>query len=211
MGGASDLAAAHVLAWAKQSHAWSVLHNATFRMRIRYRLWGSRTTRFPLACPRLKSLMEMEIDNERAVWCIVATFKPAPTDGTRTATFEPGTKLYCFPPNVSGAYESIRVIGRERRGGKLGSALVAAHDLVDWRGEAVRNREVIREISPPWDASEVSRGVAKGVSAWKSGGEWPAAEIREWNRANAQTQVGPDTLLGRVRGMISKALGRTDR
>jgi hypothetical protein len=155
--------------------------------------------------------MEMEIDNDRAVWCIVATFLPEANDGKGSAAFEPGTKVYCFPPNVSGAYESVKVIGAERRGGKLSSSHVAARDLASWSAEPVRNREVIRQISPPWDASSVSRGVAKGVAAWKSGGAWPAAEIREWNRAHAQTQVGPDTLFGRVRGMISKALGREDR
>lgn len=155
--------------------------------------------------------MEMEIDNDRAVWCIVATFLPEANDGKGSAAFEPGTKVYCFPPNVSGAYESVKVIGPERRGGKLATAHVAARDLASWSAEPVRNREVIRQISPPWDASSVSRGVAKGVSAWKSGGPWPAAEIREWNRAHAQTQVGPDTLFGRVRGLITKALGREDR
>lgn len=152
--------------------------------------------------------MENQIDNERAVWCILATFLPEAGDAGRGALFEPGSQVYCFPPNISGAYESVKVIGRDKRSGKLASMLVAARDLTSWRAEPVRDREVIREISPPWDASGISRGVAKGVSAWKSGGLWPAAEIREWNRAHAQTQVGPDTLLGRVRGLISKALGR---
>ena len=155
--------------------------------------------------------MELDEDNERAVWCIVAKFLPELNDGKRVLPFEPGTDVYCFPPNISGAYESVKVIGFERRGGKLASALVAARDLTGWRAEPVRNREVIREISPPWDSSGISKGVAKGVSHWKSGGPWPAAEIREWNRAQAQTQVGPDTLFGRVRGLISKALGRDER
>jgi hypothetical protein len=154
------------------------------------------------------AFMEKEIDNERAVWCIVATFLPDANDGSRAMPFEPGTQVYCFPPNISGAYESVKVIGPDKRSGKLSTVLVAARDLTSWRADAVRNREVIREISPPWDASSISRGVAKGVAAWKSGGPWPAAEIREWNRAHAQTQVGPDTLFGRVRGLISKALGR---
>lgn len=154
--------------------------------------------------------MDNQIDHERAVWCIVATFLPEAVDAGRTLAFEPGTQVYCFPPNIGGAYESVKVIGREKRSGKLSSVLVAARDLTSWRAEPVRDREVIREISPPWDASSISRGVAKGVAAWKSGGPWPAAEIREWNRAHAQTQVGPDTLLGRVRGLISKALGREE-
>lgn len=152
--------------------------------------------------------MEMEIENERAVWCIVATFLPQSNDPKRSVAFDAGSTVYCFPPNISGSYESVKVIGRDKRSGKLVSALVDARDLTSWRAQAVNNREVIREISPPWDAGGVSRGVAKGVSAWKSGGPWPAAEIREWNRAQAQTQVGPDTLFGRVRGLISKAMGR---
>lgn len=153
----------------------------------------------------------MESDNarQRGVYCIVATFLPQASEAAaRTAPFESGAKVYCFPPNVAGAYESVKVIGPAGRSGKLSSALVAAHDLTSWRAEAVMDREVMEHIAPPWDASHVSRDVAKGVARWKSGGEFPSAEIREWNRARAKTQVGPDTLLGRVRGLFGKALGR---
>ncbi|HEY2589285.1 MAG TPA: hypothetical protein VGI81_26305 [Tepidisphaeraceae bacterium] len=153
----------------------------------------------------------MEIDTEterRAIYCIAATFLPQAADAKRASAFETGAKVYCFPPNIAGAYESVKAIGPALRGGKLSEALVPARDLTSWRAEVVRDAEVIRQISPPWDASEVSRNVAKGVAAWKSGGPLPAAEIREWNRAQATTQVGPDTLFGRVRGLIGKALGR---
>ena len=153
----------------------------------------------------------MELDTEterRAIYCIVATFLPQAAETKGANAFESGAKVYCFPPNVAGAYESVKAIGPALRGGKLSEALVAARDLTGWRAEVVRDPDVIRQISPPWDASEVSRNVAKGVAAWKSGGPLPAAEIREWNRANATTQVGPDTLIGRVRGLIGRALGR---
>lgn len=154
----------------------------------------------------------MEIDTEierRAVYCIVATFLPQTADADHANAFEPGSHVYCFPPNVAGAYESVKVIGPSPRGGgKFSEALVPARDLTSWRAEVIRDRDVIRQISPPWDASEISKNVARGVAAWKSGGDLPAAAIREWNRAHATTQVGPDTLLGRVKGLIGRALGR---
>jgi hypothetical protein len=153
--------------------------------------------------------IEIETETERrAVYCIVATFLPQSADPKRANAFEAGSKVYCFPPSLAGAFESVKAIGPGMRGNKLSEALVAARDLTSWRAEVVRDPEVIRQISPPWDASEVSRNVARGVAEWKSGGSWPAAEIREWNRLRATTQVGPDTLLGRVRGLIGKALRR---
>lgn len=152
--------------------------------------------------------MGEESDQPRGVYCLVATYLPQAKDARSTPPYESGVTVYCFPPNLAGAYESVKVIGPAIRGGKLTESLVAAHDLTGWRAEAVRDRDVIRAISPPWDATEVSKNVAKGVAAWKAGGAWPAAEVREWNRANAQKQVGPDTLLGRVKGLLGKALGR---
>ena len=152
--------------------------------------------------------MEMQDEKEPpAAWCIVATFRPEQATDRKGAPFDSGATVYCFPPNVSGAYETVKVIGADRFG-KFASGLVAARDLSDWAARPVHDPAVLPLITPPWDASQVSREVAEGIAAWKAGGPWPTLALRLWNRTHAQRQVGPDSLLGRVRQAIGKALGR---
>ena len=156
--------------------------------------------------------MELEEENSQAVWCLVATLRTdeagggAGSKGARA--FAPGCKVYCFPPMRSGAYESVKVVGPTRRGGKLAAEVVAADDLCDWKAERVADPEVLRQIAPPWDAGDVSCDVAKGIAGWKGGGPWPAAQLREWNRQNAQKRIGDGTLLSRVRETFTRLLGR---
>lgn len=158
--------------------------------------------------------MELELEEEekeRSVWCIVAAVRPEPagdgaTGGART--FEPATKVYCFPPVRGGAYESVKVVGTNRRTGKLVSAIVAARDLESWKAEPVKDPDVLQQIAPPWDSSDVSRGVAEGIASWKAGGPWPVAELREWNRLHAETVVGEGTLLTRLRNAVTRLFCR---
>ena len=156
-------------------------------------------------------MMESDEENEsRAVWCVVATFRPESASERSGLRFEQGATVYCLPPNVSGAYETVKVIGPDRRSGKFGTALVPARDLADWRAAPVRDEAILPHISPPWDGTEVSRHAARGIAAWKSGGPWPTAELRLWNRSHAQTQTGPDSLFGRLRQVVTRALGRDE-
>jgi hypothetical protein len=155
--------------------------------------------------------MELELESESAVWCIVATLRgpSAGTAGGRGACpFEAGSKLYCFPPMRSGAYESVKAIGPDPRSNKLVAAVVPASDLEKWQAEPVRSPQILRQIAPPWDASEVSRDLARGIAAWKSGGPWPAAELRKWNRLHAQTHVGVGSVFSRLRNAVTSLLGR---
>ena len=156
--------------------------------------------------------LELEEEQPRGAWCLVAQVsdETAGADGVARGgrTFEPGARVYCFPPNRGGAYETVKVIGPHRRTGKLTAAVVAARELQDWKAEPVTEAQVLEQISPPWDSSEVSKGVAKGIADWKAGGQWPVAELREWNRKHAEKHVGEGTLITRLRNAVSKLLGR---
>lgn len=153
-----------------------------------------------------------EEEKEQSAWCIVAMVRPEPAgDGAASRgarLFEPGAKVYCFPPVRGGAYESVKLIGIHRRTGKLMSAVLAASDLESWKAESVKDPEALQQISPPWDNSDVSRGVAEGIAAWKAGGPWPVAELREWNRLHAETVVGEGTLLTRLRNAVTRLFSR---
>jgi hypothetical protein len=158
--------------------------------------------------------MEQGEKSERGsgIWCVAARVAPYPhmAAGAKPAPrpFEAGAVVYCFPPNVAGAYESVKVVGPSRRESKWISATLSAAELVDWRAQTTRDANLIAHLSPPWDATQISRDVAKGIAAWKQGGPCPTAELRLWNRSHAQTQTGPSTLLGRLRSAVSKILPR---
>lgn len=155
--------------------------------------------------------IELEDQTERPIWCIAASIvanHQADTSGRGARLFEPGTKVYCFPPVRGGAYESVKVVGPNRRTGKLVSAVVPATDLEKWRAEPVKDAEVLQQIAPPWDASSVSQGVAEGIAAWKAGGPWPVKELREWNRLHAEKVVGGGSLLTRLRNALARFFGR---
>jgi len=154
--------------------------------------------------------MELELDGKDdksddtpSAWCLTATVG---AQGTRA--FQPGTTVYCFPPVRGGAYESVKVAGPHRRTGTIVTAVVAASDLETWKAESIVNTEVLAQISPPWDGSEISRGVAEGIVAWKAGGAWPAIELRKWNRQRAHRVVGEGNILSRFRNGILRLLGR---
>ena len=89
-----------------------------------------------------------------------------------------------------GAFESVDVFGPHRKTGKLVSAVVAVNDLDRWKATLVAEPEVRERISPPWDSSHVSQGVAEGIVAWKAGGPWPVGELRVWNRSRAEGRRG---------------------
>lgn len=173
-----------------------------------------KTRRHLVTIRHSADLMELEGENDGVVWCLVATVSedaaPVESASRGARTFEAGTKVYCFPPVRGGAYESVKVIGPQRKSGKLVSAVVAAADLANWKAEPVHNTEVLEQISPPWDSSDVSKGVAEGIAAWKAGGHWPTAELRQWNRRHAEKHIGEGTLFNRLRNSVARIFGRQE-
>lgn len=163
---------------------------------------------------KIANVMELLEENEDAVWCVVArvcgNHKSEP-GGRGARLFESGATVYCFPPVRGGAYESVKVVGPDRRTGKLISAVIAASDLEEWRAEAIQDPQVLEQISPPWDASKVSRGVAEGIAAWKAGGPWPTVELRQWNRRHAEKVVGEGTVFKRLRSALARLFKRPEQ
>jgi hypothetical protein len=156
--------------------------------------------------------MGLELENDRGIWCLIAMVGEESPGADRTTKhsrpFAPGMKVFCFPPTVAGAYESVKAVGPDRRTHRFITAVVATRDLTDWTAERVRDPRVIPLISPPWDPGEISRGVAKGIASWKTGGPFPSAELREWNRAHVQTDTGGNSVLKKVRHTVDRLLGR---
>ena len=152
---------------------------------------------------RQKSLIPAELldpDKPKGVWCITATI--IGEAGSARGNFDAGATVYCLPPMRGGAFESVDVIGAHRKSGKLVAAVVAVNDLDRWKATVVADSEVREQISPPWDASHVSQGVAEGIVAWKAGGPWPVGELRVWNRSRAQKVVGEGSLMTRLKNKI---------
>ena len=151
--------------------------------------------------------MELETEDQDWAWCLVAKLSANGT-GRGARAFAPGAQVYCFPPVLGGAYETVKVIGPSARSGDWVSAVVAARDLEEWKAQSVRDTQILAHIAPPWDASDTSRGVAEGIAQWKAGGPWPLTAVREWNRLNAAKHVGGGTLLTKLRTAIGRFLGR---
>ena len=152
---------------------------------------------------------ETEEQRGKAVWCIAARVGADDhLPGAASATFEPGAKVYCLPPVWGGGYERVKVIGPSRRGGKMVEATVAAKELEQWKAEPVADPDVLLHICPPWDGTDVSRGVAEGLAAWRGGGHWPSLELRRWNRMKAERTVGPGHWFARLRNALARLLGR---
>jgi|SRR5665213_2208590 len=139
-------------------------------------------------------------DQPKGVWCITATVIGEP--GSSRGNFDAGVTVYCLPPMRGGAFESVDVFGPHRKTGKLVSAVVAVNDLDSWKAKMVTEPAVREQISPPWDSSHVSQGVAEGIVAWKAGGPWPVGELRVWNRSRAQKTVGEGSLLTRLKNKL---------
>jgi len=152
---------------------------------------------------RQKSLIPAELrdpDQPNGVWCITAVIAGEP--GSSRGSFNAGQTVYCLPPMRGGAFESVDVIGRHRKSDKLVSAVVAVNDLDRWKSTIVADSDVREKISPPWDSSYISQGVADGIVAWKAGGAWPAGELRVWNRSRAQKVVGEGSLFTRLKNKL---------
>jgi hypothetical protein len=150
-------------------------------------------------------------DEQKSVWCIVATTAGDRKNGrrTRVGVYNIGTQVYCFPPLRSGAFESVEVVGTHRKSRKFVHSVVAASDLDDWKATFVDDEAVLPHISPPWDGSHVSQNVAEGIVAWKTaGGAWPVNELRIWNRSRAERVVGEGGLFARLRTNLLRLLGR---
>jgi len=147
-------------------------------------------------------------EESTGAWCIVATLGGG-VNGRRAGAFDVGATVYCLPPMRGGAFESVEVIGPDRKKGKLTASVVAAADLENWKAMNVTDPVVLEKIAPPWDSSHVSRNVAEGIVAWKSaGGAWPVNELRIWNRSRAERVVVEGSLLTRIRGKFMGLLGR---
>ncbi|MDB5354051.1 MAG: hypothetical protein JWN24_504 [Phycisphaerales bacterium] len=140
--------------------------------------------------------MELEHDTRiKGAWCFSArvTTKPADADEKRLGidVFEPGSKVYCFPPARPEPSAEMKVIGFRRRSGKMTTETVFVRHLVDWRSEYVLDKDVREALSPPWDEDAESKDVAELVCEWhEHEGAWPSNQLREWNRSRVQKQVG---------------------
>ena len=148
---------------------------------------------------------------EKGVWCIVATAAADRTERrrTRVGVFKIGTQVYCFPPLRGGAFESVEVVGPHRKSGKIVRSVVASSDLDNWTARLVTEQSVVPHLSPPWDGSHVSQNVAEGIVAWKtSGAAWPINELRIWNRSRAERVVGEGGLFTRLRTTLRRLFGR---
>jgi hypothetical protein len=158
-----------------------------------------------------RTTFDLTEDHEtpKGVWCIVASIISNQQDGAnRGGDLEPGSTVYCFPPMRGGAFESVEVVGPNRKTGKLAASVIAASDLTAWKALNVTDPAVLEQISPPWDSSHVSQNVAEGIVAWKAGGPWPVNELRIWNRSRAEKVIGEGSLLTRLRGKIMSLFGK---
>ena len=139
---------------------------------------------------------ELEYEQRlKGVWCISARVaaKPALPDERRLGidTFEPGTKVFCFPPTRPDADPEMKVVGPRKRSGKLATAMVFARHLTDWKADYALDRALIEILSPPWDEDFESHDVADQICHWREGvGDWPTTLLREWNRTRVQKTVG---------------------
>lgn len=155
--------------------------------------------------------LDEQQEDQKGVWCIVATAAADRTDSrrTRVGVFNIGTPVYCFPPLRGGAFESVEVVGQHRKSGKIVQSVVASSDLADWTATLVTDETILPHISPPWDSGHVSQNVAEGIVAWKtSGAPWPINELRIWNRSRAQRVVGEGGFFARLRAGLLRLLGR---
>ena len=152
---------------------------------------------------RQKSLIPAELlepDQPKGVWCITATL--VGETGTNRNNIDVGSTVYCLPPMRGGAFESVEVFGPHRKTGKLISAIFPVNDLDNWKAKTISDADAKEKISPPWDSSHVSQGVAEGIVAWKAGGPWPVGELRVWNRSRAQKVVGEGSLFTRLKNRL---------
>jgi hypothetical protein len=154
--------------------------------------------------------LEEQQEQQKEVWCIVATAAADRTDPrrTRVGVFNIGAQVYCFPPLRGGAFESVEVVGPHRKSGKIVQSVVASSDLDNWTAKLIDDETILPHISPPWDSTHVSQNVAEGIVAWKtSGAAWPINELRIWNRSRAQRVVGEGGLLTRLWTRLRRLLG----
>ncbi|HZL34151.1 MAG TPA: hypothetical protein VFC78_02505 [Tepidisphaeraceae bacterium] len=131
----------------------------------------------------------------KGVWCISARVSPKPAmDGERRLgidAYEPGAKVFCFPPARPDPETEVKIIGPRKRTGKYAIATVLAKHLFDWRADYLLDRNLIPELSPPWDEDAESHDVADKLCQWREGiGEWPTQLLREWNRTRVQRTIG---------------------
>jgi hypothetical protein len=166
---------------------------------------GSRSRKDPYE--RQSFNLDEDPEQPKGVWCIVATVVDEVGEG-KAGDLQPGAQAYCFPPMRGGAFESVEVIGPNRKSGKLGEAVIAAADLTGWKAANLTDPAVVELISPPWDSSHVSQNVAEGIVAWKAGGPWPVNELRIWNRSRAERVVGEGSIFARIRGKIMSLFGK---
>jgi hypothetical protein len=131
----------------------------------------------------------------KGAWCISARVggKGLAEEERRLGldNYEPGSKVYCFPPPRPDIESEMKVIGPRRRTGKYAIATVFAKHLIDWKADYVLDKNLIDQISPPWDEDAESHEVAERLCQWRDGsGEWPTLLLREWNRTRVQRTVG---------------------
>src|SRR5437899_4858469 len=91
---------------------------------------GSSSRRDPYE--RQSFNLEEPKEEPKGAWCLVAKVVDADEDSIRAGDLQPGSTVYCFPPMRGGAFESIEVIGPNRKTGKFVEAVISAADLTAW-------------------------------------------------------------------------------
>jgi hypothetical protein len=98
------------------------------------------------------------------VWCVVANVREETPGGegdreTRRGSkhFQPGAKVYCFPPLWGDGYQNVKVVGRHRGSHRYVTMVIDSQYLTNWRVELVYGPYVTREMKGYWDGTRKSR------------------------------------------------------
>jgi len=134
--------------------------------------------------------MEWDLDQKLpGCWTIAARVaRPQADDERKIAAehFGVGATVYCLPPARNDPEAELKVVGYTGRFHRLAHGVLLVRQLKHWHPEYVTDPRLTDELNPPWDGKDDSRAMASLICAWQEGGPWPAAELRDWNRTQAQ-------------------------
>ena len=147
----------------------------------------------------------------KGVWCLVARVASKGPGANEKRLgydqFQPGTQVYCIPPNRNDDDAEVKVFGYGKRFSRLVTTTLFAKHLKHWNAEYITDPKLLKVLSPPWDAKEDSQMLAFMVAQAREGAQWPAIELRDWNRTRAQRSTGGPGWLAQLRSSISTMLG----
>lgn len=106
-----------------------------------------------------------DANNIEFVWCLVGNVVKEHPYGvekeTRTGSkhFQPGAKVYCFPPKWGDGYEKIKVCGVPRKSQRFITVIMNSKLVTNWRLQKVYKRYVVDTmiIYGGWDETDFSK------------------------------------------------------